>query len=373
MAVLLAIALLTAAVVTVLWWPVTNGLTGKDLVSARLEALRVGLSVGLGGGGLFALYLAWRRQRSTEADLDNRERALAHQLQVAEATERDAEARRITDLYTKAVEQLGSDKAPVRLGGLYALERLAQDNPGQRQTIVNVWCAYLRMPFTPPEKLLPGPDADEKVLLEHRERVQEREVRLTAQRLLVDHLRTGPDEDRPVSTYWADIDVDLTGAALVDFRFDRCQVRNASFQHAVFAGLTVFSEATFTGDARFISATFADPAEFVMTTFGGYAFFTSVTFAGRAHFSWVTFTSSASFDEAAFTGDTTFDQVKFDELTEFRGAAFTGPATFRDCSFTERPDRPDFRSVTFTHGIPSEVEQYHRTPDEAELDDIYGV
>jgi hypothetical protein len=33
---------------------------------------------------------------------------------------------------------LGSDKAQVRFGGLYALERLAQNNPTQRQTIVNV-------------------------------------------------------------------------------------------------------------------------------------------------------------------------------------------------------------------------------------------
>ncbi len=44
-------------------------------------------------------------------------------------TDLDATERRITELYTKPVEQLGNDKAPVRLGGLYALERLAQDNP----------------------------------------------------------------------------------------------------------------------------------------------------------------------------------------------------------------------------------------------------
>ncbi|HWM04943.1 MAG TPA: hypothetical protein VNP92_21600 [Actinophytocola sp.] len=41
----------------------------------------------------------------------------AHQERVAAAAEVDAEARRVTDLYTKAVDQLGSDKAPVRLGG----------------------------------------------------------------------------------------------------------------------------------------------------------------------------------------------------------------------------------------------------------------
>jgi len=32
----------------------------------------------------------------------------------------------ITDRYTKAVEQLGSDKLDVRIGGIYALERIAR-------------------------------------------------------------------------------------------------------------------------------------------------------------------------------------------------------------------------------------------------------
>ncbi|MFE6611490.1 hypothetical protein [Amycolatopsis sp. NPDC057786] len=153
------IAILTAGAVTLLWWPATAGLTGADLVKARLDALKIGLSIGVGSGGVVALYLAWRRQHSTEADLDNRERALtqqyevlAHQQDVAAATQAhqervaddapaDATARRITELYLKAAELLGSDKAPVRLSGLYALERLAQDNETQRQTIVNVLCA----------------------------------------------------------------------------------------------------------------------------------------------------------------------------------------------------------------------------------------
>ncbi|MBP2329338.1 hypothetical protein JOF56_009723 [Kibdelosporangium banguiense] len=58
-----------------------------SLITARFEAVRIGLRIGIGGGGLVAPYLAWRRQRCTEADLDNRERALAHQLQVAADTQ----------------------------------------------------------------------------------------------------------------------------------------------------------------------------------------------------------------------------------------------------------------------------------------------
>jgi hypothetical protein len=46
-----------------------------------------------------------------------------HQEIATDLTDRDATERRITELYTKAVEQLGNDKTPVRLGGLYALER----------------------------------------------------------------------------------------------------------------------------------------------------------------------------------------------------------------------------------------------------------
>ena len=46
-----------------------------------------------------------------------------HHQEIATAlTDRDATERRITGLYARAVEQLGNDKTPVRLGGLYALE-----------------------------------------------------------------------------------------------------------------------------------------------------------------------------------------------------------------------------------------------------------
>jgi hypothetical protein len=56
--------------------------------------------------------------------------------------EHDAGERRITELYTKAADQLGSDRAPVRIAGLYALARLGETAESQRQTIVNVVCAY---------------------------------------------------------------------------------------------------------------------------------------------------------------------------------------------------------------------------------------
>lgn len=70
--------------------------------------------------------------------------------------ERDALERRITELWSKAVEHLGRTKATVRLSALHALARLAQDNPGHRQTTIDVLCGFLRMPFVPPDRATVG-------------------------------------------------------------------------------------------------------------------------------------------------------------------------------------------------------------------------
>jgi hypothetical protein len=51
----------------------------------------------------------------------------------------------ITDRYTKAIEQLGAvDKLEVRLGGIYALERIAHDSERDHWPIIEVLTAYVR-------------------------------------------------------------------------------------------------------------------------------------------------------------------------------------------------------------------------------------
>ncbi|MFE7570625.1 pentapeptide repeat-containing protein [Streptomyces sp. NPDC057539] len=50
----------------------------------------------------------------------------------------------ITDRYTAAVENLGADKMDVRLGGIYALQRIMKDSPRDQPTIGNVLAAYIR-------------------------------------------------------------------------------------------------------------------------------------------------------------------------------------------------------------------------------------
>ncbi|MFJ3439211.1 pentapeptide repeat-containing protein [Streptomyces cyaneofuscatus] len=50
----------------------------------------------------------------------------------------------ITDRYTAAVGNLGEDKMDVRLGGIYALERIMQDSRRDQPTISNVLATYIR-------------------------------------------------------------------------------------------------------------------------------------------------------------------------------------------------------------------------------------
>jgi hypothetical protein len=50
----------------------------------------------------------------------------------------------LTDRYTKAIEQLGSDKLDVRIGGIYALERVARDSARDQPTVMEVLCAFIR-------------------------------------------------------------------------------------------------------------------------------------------------------------------------------------------------------------------------------------
>jgi uncharacterized protein YjbI with pentapeptide repeats len=326
----------TAFVVTVWLLAIaSHARHGTDLANARLDAVRTGLAAGAGAGAAVGLMLAFRRQH--------------HQEISTALTDHDATERRITDLYTRAVEQLGSDKAPVRLGGLYALERLAQDNPQQRQTIVNVVCAYLRMPF--PAVALGGPappddpgntgsrsEASTATDVTGDAWQQEKQVRLTAQRILTDNLRQPKLDPRsapraPTSRLWGAMRVDLTGATLIDFSLGNCVIAEARFDDATFTGNARFEHGTFTGDAWFDGATFTGDAWFSRATFAGDTWFNRATFHDHARFDGVTFTGGSWFDGVTFTGGSWFDGAAFHTDARFGGAAFHGDARFDRATF----------------------------------------
>ena len=99
---------------------------------AENEARRTLAQILLGLGGIVALYAAWRRTRALE---DN--------VKVAQDSQ-------LTERFTKAIEQLaatdkdGNPALEIRLGGIYALERIARDSERDHWTVMEVLTAYVR-------------------------------------------------------------------------------------------------------------------------------------------------------------------------------------------------------------------------------------
>lgn len=75
-----------------------------------------------------------------------------------------------TDRYTKAVDQLGQqglEKQQIRLGGIYALERLTRDSPRDQPTIIEVLSSFVRTAHSPAtgEGACPRPSVDVQAAL----------------------------------------------------------------------------------------------------------------------------------------------------------------------------------------------------------------
>src|SRR3954465_8135513 len=66
-------------------------------------------------------------------------------VQQAHDTLRLSEQGQITDRYTNAVTNLGSDTVDVRLGGIYALQRIMTDSSRDQSTVVRVLSAFVRV------------------------------------------------------------------------------------------------------------------------------------------------------------------------------------------------------------------------------------
>jgi|SRR5689334_18799784 len=65
-----------------------------------------------------------------------------------------------TDRFTKAIEQVGSKEVDVRVGGIYALERVARDSRRDHPTVIEVLCAFVRehsnLKLPPPDPATQG-------------------------------------------------------------------------------------------------------------------------------------------------------------------------------------------------------------------------
>jgi hypothetical protein len=139
----LGVLALFAVVVTLLlvflnWYiaPIEPG-DKKDLILALGQILA-------GTALLAGLYFTWRGQGLTQKGQEATQRNTQRQLQLTEQGQ-------ITERFTRAIDQLGAtdetgEKLEIRLGGIYALERIDKESPKRayHATVMEVLTAYVR-------------------------------------------------------------------------------------------------------------------------------------------------------------------------------------------------------------------------------------
>jgi uncharacterized protein YjbI with pentapeptide repeats len=271
---------------------------GEITAATLFELVKIALALVAGIGGAVALVVAYRRQQINEvAD----ERAHGADLRAAEEAVRGA-VRLYNERYDRACAQLGSDKAAVRLGGVYALAGLADDWEEGRQTCIDVLCAYVRMPYEiPAEDREDSQTASTDLISAQLGLKQERQVRHTVFRVVAQHLRNGNPQS------WQGQDLDFTGAV----------IDGADFSGAVFKGNVSFAHANFAGNA---TTSFND------TEFGGHI----------------------SFDDAVFTdGRINFDRARFSagELTMYGARFVNANVSFESAEFSGMFVRMHFMEI----------------------------
>ena len=100
----------------------------------------------VGGSVLFAFLVALIAARLFSRQEDTLPHHIIRLLK-ARATEKRvsiAHEGHLTERLTRAVTQLGDDNMAIRLGGIYALERLAQDSDTDHARVMDVLMAYVR-------------------------------------------------------------------------------------------------------------------------------------------------------------------------------------------------------------------------------------
>ena len=392
--------------------PVVMSLPEGNVNSGGAAAIRQAIL--LATGGLIALIALGETRRKNDNDREAAENLRIHQQDTLDQQKdqfekqlekqqeqfeanafKDRKAER-RERYTKAVEQLGDEKAPVRMGGVYTLVGLVdewleeesirkyEDRLKEGQVIINNLCAYIRSPFTLAshydELMQDTPDAEgvyqDKVQEFYADKAtldSETDVRLSIIKEIHDRIQ-GPDKNTPGA--WSDFEYDFSGSTFfypidltnsyyakpINFS-DSIYRSRADFRDSTYRDEADFRDSTYQGEADFTGSTYQDEADFRDSTyqdeayFGGstyqWAYFTGSTyqwasFTGSTYQGGADFTDSTYQDEAYFSRSTYqwayFTGSTYQALANFSGSTYQGGADFTDSTYQSRAD---FRGSTY--------------------------
>ena len=275
------------------WSSLKNGAMSSDQIYG---IIRSSIAVGTLMAGAFAIVYAYRKQR------------------IDEAASFRADSEQLNKRYQDAANQLGHDKAAVRLAGVYAIGRLADDWPDSRSMCVDLLCAYLRTPYR-----------------SERSNDDEGEVRQAIFSLIRKH---ATDPEHPHS--WSACDFDFRGGVFDQIDLSGAVFRgNVRFNDAIFVGIErrvddknlgwfTFSNCRFEGGLSFFNAKIKK----AIFRFDNAVFSCSVHWGGATFDNFNLFFRQADFQDAwMYFGGCVFrvdDNRQTLGVFSFEGAKFSG-------------------------------------------------
>ena len=326
--------------------PVVMGLPEGNVNSGGAAALRQAIL--LATGGLIALIALGETRRKNDNDREAAESLRAHQenmlIQQKEQFEANAFKERKAERrerYTKAVEQLGDEKAPIRMGGVYTLVGLVdewleeesiekyEDRLKEGQVIVNNLCAYIRSPFTlashydelsedAPSLEGSYKDKKEEFYVDKAILDSEADIRLSIIKEIHDRIQ-GPDKNTPGA--WSDFEYDFSGSTF----FYSVDLTKSYYKKPVnFSGSHYYKKVDFSGSTYEKDATFS--IFNFRSTYKGWANFSNSIYKGQANF------SRSTYKRADFSGSIYKGQANFSRST-YKRADFSG-STYHSADFS---------------------------------------
>ena len=263
--------------------------------------------------------------------------------------------------YTKAVEQLGDEKAPIRMGGVYTLVGLIdewledesikkyEDRLKEGQVIINNLCAYIRSPFTLASyydklsKPSPTPKGiykgkKEKFYADKATLESEADVRLSIIKEIHDRIQ-GPDKNTPGA--WSDFEYDFSGSTF----FYPVDLTKSYYTKPI-----NFSGSTYRKEAYFSRSTYQGEAYFSRSTYEGWAYFSGSTYQNLADFTGSTYNESeVNFSGSTYEGEADFTGSTYNESeVNFHGSTYKGVANFSGSTYE---GEADFRGSTYEKGV----------------------
>ena len=341
------------------------------------------------GGAALVLLETYRKNTNdrakANADIKAALKNQEHQTEVLK--ERKAERR---ERYTKAVEQLGNEKAPVRMGGVYTLIGLADEwlldenldyteKVREGQVIVNNLCAYIRSPFTlasyhdelsedKPSSEGIYKDNQQKFYTDKAEFKSEADIRLSIIKEIHNRLQS-PDKNTPGA--WSDFEYDFSGSTFfypidltnsyykkpdnfsgstyqgnADFESSTYQSR-ADFSYSIYRCWADFNYSTYQSETDFSGSTYQDGATFNGSTYTGWANFNCSTYREGAYFSSSTYQSEVYFNSSIYREGADFSYSTYQGWACFNYSTYQSEADFSDSTYQ---GKADFSDSTYREG-----------------------